>query len=102
MSKMNKTPREQYAERFGDKAAGRVDQLMLQAVCAAGLEQLVGGLKDEDMHRQIGVTVIMFDFGPPGGAMAYASSANREDFLRLLDELRGKLAATMPDTPRGD
>ena len=36
-----------------------------------------------------------------GGTMAYASTAQRADFLRLLDELRGKLAAVVPDAPAG-
>jgi hypothetical protein len=34
--------------------------------------------------------------------MAYASTAQRGDFLRLLDEMRGKLAAATPDAAKGD
>jgi hypothetical protein len=85
-----------------EKAFARVDQLLMQMLCAAGAELLKAGLDAEDMGDKIGFALVMFDFGDPGGSMAYASTAQRDDFLRLLDELRGKLAASLPDAKKGD
>jgi len=84
-----------------EKILARVDAVLMQMLCKAAAEQIHGTLKDEGMADQIGLALVMFDFGDHG-TMAYASTANRDDFLRLLDELRGKLAASLPDAKGGD
>jgi hypothetical protein len=78
--------------------ADSVDRLVLEAFTAA-MAKIVGkdiqaALKAEGMAAKIGFALVMFDFGAEGN-IAYASNADREDFLRALDELRGKLAATL-------
>jgi hypothetical protein len=59
-------------------------------------------LKEEEMDGALGfaVFVLTFDVGAPGGTFAYAATGDRRDVLNLLDELRAKLAATLPPGDR--
>ena len=49
------------------------------------------------LGKEIGFALFVFDCGDTAGTTSYASSVKRGDFLKLLDEMRGKLAATLPD-----
>ena len=73
----------------------------IQAFCGTAAVAIAKNLKaavDEAGHgREIGFTVFIFDTGIGAETCAYASSVGRGDFLKLLDEMRGKLAATLPD-----
>jgi hypothetical protein len=53
---------------------------------AAGLGQTL----KEILPPGFGFALMLFDFGDTG-SFAYASNADREDFLRLLDEAKEKL-----------
>lgn len=79
--------------------ADKADQLVMEAFCATMAahvgRQIQDALKAEGMHKEIGFALITFDFGE-GGSIAYASNADRADFLRAFDEMRGKLAASLP------
>lgn len=98
---MADSPRDEYAKKFGEKAADRVQQAILSGI-VEGMAKIVRGiLAEEGMDQQLGFTLILFEFGE-GGNMSYASTAQRGDFLRLLDEMRGKLAAVTPDAKKGD
>jgi|HubBroStandDraft_5_1064220.scaffolds.fasta_scaffold104127_4 hypothetical protein len=95
------TPRERFAAVHGEKAADTVQRKMLEGITRSMGEIVRGVLCEEGVADMIGFTLVMFEYGDKG-SMAYASTAEREDFLRLLDELRGKLAAEVPGAPRGD
>lgn len=94
------TPREIYAGQHGETAAQKIDQMLYQDLAAAAAAAIRQTLHQDGMEKVIGFTVIMFEFGPPGGALGYASTANREDMLRVLDEMRAKLAQSL-DAPPG-
>lgn len=94
--------REEYAKQHGEEAAAKVDRILFEALVKAAAAQIQETLVEEGMEKVVGFTVIMFEFGPPGGALAYASTAQRDDFLRVLDEMRGKLANMTSDVPKGD
>ena len=95
------TPRERVAAAYGEKAAREVDRKLLENITRAMGELLRAALAQEGVAGMLGFTLVMFEYGKEG-SMAYASTAEREDFLRLLDELRGKLAAEVPGAPKGD
>jgi len=95
------TPRDQFAASHGEKAARTVDRKLLEGVTVALGEMIRTALAEEDVADLIGFTLVAFEYGAEG-SMAYCSTAPREDFLRLLDELRGKLAAAVPGAPKGD
>lgn len=86
------TPRDRFVEKHGEKAANKIEQPLMSMLAADAAKQIADMLAAEGMADKIGVTVVMFD----------ASTARRDDFLPLLDELRGKLANAVPGTPRGD
>lgn len=95
------TPRDQFAAAHGEKAADEVQRKMVQDITVSLGEILVSALQQEDASDMLGFTLIVFEYGDHG-SMAYASTAASDEFLRLLDELRGKLAARLPNAPKGD
>jgi len=64
-------------------------RLVLQTVVAGVMDELIAAIKSEGLPG-VGFAVMLFDFGQ-GGAFAYASNANREDFIRMLSEAQQKL-----------
>lgn len=95
------TPREEFVKKYGEKAATDVDRTLLEGMATAAAATIRDVLKEEEMDKTIGFTLIMFEFGT-GGSLAYVSTAEREQFLQVLDEMRGKLAASLPNTPKGE
>lgn len=87
-------------EPTGTRPGLDADREVLQVFCGlmAGniSRQIQDALKSEGMVGELGFALVVFDFGDSGGSMAYASNARRPDFLRLLDELRGKLSLMVP------
>jgi hypothetical protein len=70
----------------------------LRAVEALSRE--IGHLIGKACPPGYGFLLVMFSFGE-GGFTNYISNAEREDVVRLLDELRAKLAAGDEGAPPG-
>lgn len=62
---------------------------------AKGIGQIIAGAVRDAAGPSVGFLFVMFDFGDRG-SMSYMSNGQREDILKMLEELRGKLA----DRPR--
>lgn len=63
-----------------------------QAEMEANARRLGRTLK-ERLPVGVGYFLVIFDYGDPGGWWTYLSTAQREDMVRFLDEVRTKLAA---------
>mgnify|MGYP001814238329 CR=1 FL=1 len=60
------------------------------------IEELVNTIAnstDERVPDGVGFAVMLFEFGK-GGHMAYASNGRRQDMIRALQELLGKLQSS--------
>ncbi|MEP6651803.1 MAG: hypothetical protein ABJA82_00500 [Myxococcales bacterium] len=64
-------------------------QQELEAHCAT-IGRAVGNALKDVMPEGVGFALVMFDFGP-GGSLAYCSSAQREDMIKVLAEMRETL-----------
>lgn len=67
----------------------KAHRLVLQTVVTGVMDELVKAIKAEGLTG-VGFAVMLFDFGD-GGSFAYASNADRSDFIKLLREAIPKL-----------
>jgi hypothetical protein len=67
----------------------RVHRLVMEQVCGGIRDELVKECEAQDLTG-VGFAIILFDFGD-GGSCAYASNGNRQDMIKLLREMVGKL-----------
>lgn len=67
----------------------RAHRLVMEHVCCGVRDELVKEMQVQDLTG-VGFAILLFDFGE-GGATAYASNGNRQDMIKLLREMVGKL-----------
>lgn len=76
----------------------------LRDLCDGVARKLLGLIGDQAIkflaNNGIGVTIFAFTFQP--GAIAYISSANREDMVRSLKEFVAMQEAGLATEPRGE
>lgn len=65
---------------------------------------VLGAEPEPEPERKIGFLLCAFEFGAPGGGLAYLSNATKESLTPALQELLAKLAATgvLISIPRSD
>jgi len=74
---------------MSESALERAHRLVMEHVCGSIRDELTKEMQAQDLTG-VGFAIILFDYGD-GGSCAYASNGNRQNMIKLLREMVGKL-----------